>query len=99
MSEQNVETVKRAVGALNERDIERYLGCCTEDIELRTPLAEVGGVYEGADAIRRFWADSGLAVLNELPTTNVYDFAGGKIRRIRVFRDRQDALEAVGVSE
>ena len=34
-----------------------------------------------------------------IPSANVYDFAGGKIRRIRVFLDRQEALEAVGLSE
>ena len=34
MSQENLEVVERAVAALNERDIDRYLGCCTEDIEL-----------------------------------------------------------------
>ena len=34
-----------------------------------------------------------------IPSANVYDFAGGKIRRIRVFLDRQEALEAVGLRE
>jgi ketosteroid isomerase-like protein len=57
MSDDNVEVVRRAVSALNERDIDRYLACCTEDFELVTPLAPIGGVYEGADAIRRFFAD------------------------------------------
>ena len=129
-----MKLVEQAVTSLNARDIDAYLGCCAEDIELRTPAAEVGGVYEGRDAIRRFWADisdtapdfrleidgmesisddqvlasmrvsatgraSGIAVLNELPTTNIYDFAGGKIRRVRVLRDRREALEAVGLSE
>jgi hypothetical protein len=32
MSQENLELVKRAVAALNERDIDRYLACCTEDI-------------------------------------------------------------------
>jgi ketosteroid isomerase-like protein len=35
----------------------------------------------------------------DLPSANVYDFAEGKIRRIRVFLDRQEALEAVGLRE
>jgi ketosteroid isomerase-like protein len=35
----------------------------------------------------------------DVPSANVYDFAGGKIRRIRVFLDRQEALEAVGLRE
>ena len=30
-------------------------------------------------------------------TTNVYTFADGKIDRIEVFLDRQQALEAVGL--
>jgi ketosteroid isomerase-like protein len=34
-----------------------------------------------------------------IPSANVYDFAGGKIRRIRVFLDRQEALEEVGLRE
>jgi ketosteroid isomerase-like protein len=34
-----------------------------------------------------------------IPTANVYDFAGGKIASIRVFLDRREALEAVGLRE
>ena len=45
----NVEVVERAVAAVNARDIERYLACCTPDIEMRTPLADIGGAYEGLD--------------------------------------------------
>jgi transcription initiation factor TFIID subunit TAF12 len=33
------------------------------------------------------------------PTANVYEFANAKIRRVRIFADRQQALEAVGLSE
>lgn len=39
--------MERAIAAVNARDIEAYLACCTEDIELRTPLAPVSGVYGG----------------------------------------------------
>ena len=42
---------------------------------------------------------SGLSVSDESPSANVYDFVGGKIRCIRNFRDRREALEAVGPSE
>jgi ketosteroid isomerase-like protein len=56
MSE-NVELVERAIAAVNARDIEGYIACCTEDIKLETPLAAVAGVYEGAEGIRRFLAD------------------------------------------
>src|SRR5215208_3626754 len=130
MSQENVEVVRRAVAAVNARDIDRYLAGCTEDVELRTPLAPVGGVYEGPDAIRRFFADiedtapdfrlelERVEVIGEdrvlallrvtasgrmtgIPTpattTNLYDLVEGKIRRIRIFLDRQEALEAAGL--
>jgi len=57
MSQENVEMVERAVAALNARDIEGYRACCTEDVKLETPMAAVGGVYEGIDGIRRFLTD------------------------------------------
>jgi hypothetical protein len=32
-------------------------------------------------------------------TANVYDFSGDKIRRIRIFFDRDEALKAVGLRD
>jgi len=132
MPEENVETVARAITAINQRDIDGYLACCTENIELRTPVSPVAGAYEGAVGIRRFFADiedagpdfrldlerleavgservlaftrvtyhgraSGLSTPVE--TGNVYEFEEGKIRRIQIFLDRGEALEAAGLSE
>ncbi len=57
MSPENVRWVERAIAAINARDIEGYLACCTEDVKLETPVAAVGGVYEGIDGIRRYFAD------------------------------------------
>ncbi len=57
MSQENVETVGRAIAAINARDIEGYRACCTETVKLETPMAAFGGVYEGIDGIRRFLAD------------------------------------------
>jgi ketosteroid isomerase-like protein len=132
MSQQNVETVKHAVAAVNARDIDGYLARCTEDIELLTPLGPIGGTYEGHADIRRFFADiedtspdfrlhlerveaidedrvlaslrtsaSGRTsgIPTAYPTTNLYDFLDGKIRRVRIFLDRDEALEAVGLLE
>jgi hypothetical protein len=132
VSEENVEVVKRQVAAINARDVDRYLAGCTEDVELRTPLAPIGGAYERPDGIRRFFADiedtapdfrldlerveaiganrvlaslrvrvSGrtTGIPTPLATTNLYDLVEGKIRRVRVFLDRQDALEAAGLTE
>ena len=57
MSQENVRLVERAIVAINARDIEGYLACCTENVKLETPMAAVGGVYEGIDGIRRFLTD------------------------------------------
>ena len=129
MSQENVETVERAIAAINARDIDAYLACCTENVELLLPM--VGADYLGADGIRRFFTDiedigpdfrievqrvqaigdsnaiafvrvrstgrtSGIVTGAE--STNVYDFIEGKISRIRIFRDRDEALKAVGLS-
>jgi len=40
---------------------------------------------------------SGLPIHAE--TGNVYEFEEGKIRRIQIFLDREEALEAAGLSE
>ena len=57
MSHDKVQVVERLVAAVNERDVDGFLVCCTEDISLRTPWAPVEGTYEGREAIRRFFAD------------------------------------------
>ena len=55
MSQENVETVGRAIAAINARDIDAYLACCTENVELFLPM--VGAEYLGADGIKRFFTD------------------------------------------
>jgi len=132
VSQENVRLVERAIAAINARDIEGYRACCTENVKLDTPMAAVGGVYEGIDGIRRFLTDveeaapdfrieldgveevdskrviaflrnsstgraSGIRMA--WPQTNVYDLIDGKISHIRIFLDRQEALEAVGLEE
>jgi hypothetical protein len=57
MSQENVEVVERAIAAVNARDIDGYLDCCTEDVELETPLTPIAGVYNGSTGIRRFLTD------------------------------------------
>ena len=57
MSQHNLRLVERAIAAINARDIEGYLACCTENVKLETPMAAVGGVYEGIDGIGRFFTD------------------------------------------
>ena len=126
--------VERAIAAINERAIEDYLACCTEDVQLVTPLAEIGAVYEGREAIRRFFTDlsdtspdfhieiegleaigsdrvlgllrvfatgraSGIPAAEDTPTGNIYDIVDGKIARVRIFLDRDEAPEAAGLPE
>jgi ketosteroid isomerase-like protein len=126
MSQENVATVKRAIAAINARDIDGYLACCTENVELLMPV--VGSQYLGPDGIRRFFTDiedvgpdfrlevewvraigdgralaflrgrstgraSGIVTATE--TANIYDFVDGKISRIRLFFDRDEAVKAV----
>ena len=92
------------------------------------------GAYEGADGIRRFFADvldtapdfritierlesigtdrvlgfmrlnlsgraSGINLGSDIPSTNLYDFTDGKIKRVRIFLDRREALTVAGLSE
>jgi len=56
MSQETLEVVRQAVAALNARDLEGYLACCTRDVELHTPEV-FAGVYEGPQGIRRFLTD------------------------------------------
>ena len=134
MSQENVEVVKRAVAAVNDRDIDSYLACCTADVRMENPVAPIEGAYEGADGIRRFFADvldtapdfritierlesigtdrvlgfmrlnmsgraSGINLGSDIPSTNLYDFTDGKIKRVRIFLDRREALKVAGLSE
>ena len=42
---------------------------------------------------------SGITLGGDIPSANVWDFTDGKIKRVRIFLDRREALEAVGLSE
>lgn len=55
MSRENVETVERAIAAINGRNIHGYGACCTENVQLLLPLA--GAEYLGVDGIKRFFTD------------------------------------------
>ena len=131
MSQEKLETVRRVVTALNERDVDGYLSCCTDDVELVPATVAIEGGYRGPSGIERFLADlrdtapdiqvevewmeivgqnvlalergsaSGRAseVGGDVAFTSVYEFAGMKIRRIQVFLNREDALEAVGLQD
>ena len=56
MSQQNVETVNRAVSAINERDVEAYLSVCNSDVELINPVSAIEGPNRGEEGVRLFFA-------------------------------------------
>ena len=71
------------------------------DFQLEVERLEAVGAdhvlgFERATASGR---SSGVTFEQGIPFGSVYDFADGKIRRLRVFTDRQEALEAVGLPE
>ena len=56
MSEENIEIVRRAIAAVNQRDVDSYLGLCAPTVELITPVAAIEGPSVGAQGIREFFA-------------------------------------------
>jgi ketosteroid isomerase-like protein len=61
MTRENVTTVQLAIAAINDRDVDAYLACCVEDVELHTPVSPVEGPYRGTTGIRRFFSDIAAA--------------------------------------
>jgi hypothetical protein len=61
MTRENVTTVQLATAAINDRDVDAYLACCVEDVELHTPVSPVEGAYRGTTGIRRFFSDIAAA--------------------------------------
>jgi ketosteroid isomerase-like protein len=55
MSQQNLEVVKRAISAINERDVDAYLSVCTPDFELINPVAAIEGPNRGEEGVRSFF--------------------------------------------
>jgi ketosteroid isomerase-like protein len=56
MSQENVEVVRRAIAAVNERDVESYLALCTPDVEVVTAFAPIEGANRGSEGVRQFFA-------------------------------------------
>jgi hypothetical protein len=80
-----VETVGRAIAAINAREIDAYLACCTENNVIVFMRTSATGRTSG--------------IVNGTESTNVYDFVEGRISRIRIFLDRDEALKAVRLAE
>jgi ketosteroid isomerase-like protein len=79
MSQDNFETVRKHFDALNARDVDAFLACCTDDVEVLPTIAPIEGAYRGRAGIERFFAD----VLDTAPDFEVkserMEAIGGKV--------------------
>jgi ketosteroid isomerase-like protein len=57
MSQENVEVVRRALAALDRRDVEAYLEVASPQIELITPASPLQGPITGHEGIRDFFRE------------------------------------------
>jgi ketosteroid isomerase-like protein len=57
MAQANVETVRTALRALDQRDVELYLSIASPEIELITPTAALEGANVGHEGVRRFFKE------------------------------------------
>jgi ketosteroid isomerase-like protein len=57
MSEENVEVVRTALTALDQRDVELYLSVASPEIELVTPAAPLEGPNIGHEGVRGFFSE------------------------------------------
>jgi ketosteroid isomerase-like protein len=57
MSQENVDVVRRALAALDRRDVEAYLEVASPQIELITPALPLQGPIAGHEGIRDFFRD------------------------------------------
>jgi ketosteroid isomerase-like protein len=57
MSQENVEVVRRALAALDRRDVQAYLEVASPQIELITPASPLQGPITGHEGIRDFFRE------------------------------------------
>jgi ketosteroid isomerase-like protein len=57
LQQRKFETVRKVLVALNKRDADGYLACCTDDVELVPATAAIEGTYVGASGIQQFFSD------------------------------------------
>jgi ketosteroid isomerase-like protein len=57
VSQENIETVRHALSALDRRDVEAYLQVASPEIELISPATPLEGPTTGHDGIRRFFGE------------------------------------------
>ena len=132
MSQENVDTYKRAVAAVNRRDLDALVEELDPQIEWHSALVGLGStVYRGTEEVREIFRDAdetleGMVfevaevrdlndrllalgrlrarghesgVETDVSFNQVVDFRNAKVWRLWSFLDREDALEAAGLTE
>jgi hypothetical protein len=80
MSEENLETVGRAISAINERDVEAYLSVCNSDVEMTNQISAIEGPYRGEQGIRTFFEGiSEAAAKFELEIERLQPLEGNRV--------------------
>ena len=57
MSRENVELHRRAIDAVNRRDLEGFLALMDADVEVVSRIVAVEGGLHGHDGVRKWWAN------------------------------------------
>ena len=57
MSQENVETARRAIDAFNADDLDRFLDECDPEVEFHSRFTDVGGIYRGYAGLRGWHQD------------------------------------------
>ena len=85
MPEDDVGTVRSSYAAFHRRDLEGFLSHHAPDIEFRSLILEVEGVYHGHEGLRAWWA----TILDVFPDwmpqiEDARDMGGRVLLRVRV---------------
>jgi len=96
MASANVELIRQAVQAVNERDAERLIGMVADDFEWITPM--ISGeprIYEGPEGIREFLREAGARERFEASVEEVRDLGDRALLLGEVKRGATDAEQTV----
>ncbi len=100
MSEENLAIVQAFADRVNEQDIPGFLGLVDPEVEFHT----FRGVELGLEGARRFAEGNGprehyLTHVVHEQAFDAGDHRAGKVLRFQVFRDRDQALAAAGLTQ
>ena len=85
MPEDNVGTVRSSYEAFQRRDLEEFLSHHDPDVEFRSLVLEVEGVYRGHDGLRAWWENVVDVFPDWMPQIEDAHEAGNRVLlRVRV---------------